>query len=70
MKCPECKGRGRFLMPMSTPECGVCLGSGTAGAELAVRPQSPGGFLPITKCRQLSGELEHLSVLRQVARLR
>lgn len=28
MKCPECKGRGHFLMPMSTPTCEACGGSG------------------------------------------
>ncbi len=28
MKCAECKGRGHFLMPMSTPTCEVCDGTG------------------------------------------
>lgn len=28
MKCSECKGRGHFLFPMSTPTCEACGGTG------------------------------------------
>lgn len=36
MKCPECKGRGHFLMPMSTPKCDTCSGSGEVADHLYV----------------------------------
>jgi len=34
MKCDECKGRGHFLMPMSTPSCAVCKGTGQIEQEI------------------------------------
>ena len=34
MKCTECNGRGHFLLPLSTPTCDVCGGTGEVAATL------------------------------------